>query len=456
MCGYDFRHLAFVVFLCFSFMGNAAIFTPTTVANLINDINIANANNSDDVIDLQGHTFILNTINNVSDGNNGLPSILSDNGHSLLITRGTIERDPTDSNPLTGSFRFFRVETGAHLILTDLSLLRGLANNDDFTQFPGNGGGAILNKGTLRLQSCTLINNVSSSALVFGDAGGGAIYNFGGVISGIRKCFFLDNKSAQDFGGAIINNLDVTGTVAGLIEEISQSTFDSNSAHVDGGAIANVIGSIITTIKDSTFLDNTAGGGGAIYSANNAFIDTIINSTFYGNTAVDGSPLISGYGGAILIASSTINKIYNNTFSSNAALEQGGGIANFGGTINNLVSNIIAKNIAPIAPDLDLIAGSFPILNNASFNLIGTDQGHTVINGVNNNQVGTLASPLDPLIGSPSNNGGPTFTSALNPNSPAINAGANPNALFFDQRGFGYFRSIGQTDIGAFELQICP
>ena len=51
-------------------------------------------------------------------------------------------------------------------------------------------------------------------------------------------------------------------------------------------------------------------------------------------------------------------------------------------------------------------------------------------------------------------NGGPTQTRALMAGSPAINNGSNPAMLAFDQRG--NTRSVGQTDIGAFEVQAAP
>ncbi|MBK9609476.1 MAG: DUF11 domain-containing protein [Betaproteobacteria bacterium] len=90
----------------------------------------------------------------------------------------------------------------------------------------------------------------------------------------------------------------------------------------------------------------------------------------------------------------------------------------------------------------------------ASFNLIGTDSGHAITNGVDNNQVGTAVTPLNPLLGPLASNGGPTQTRALLAASPAINAGANPFPLAFDQRGDPYLRDFGgQPDIGAYELQ---
>ncbi len=56
-------------------------------------------------------------------------------------------------------------------------------------------------------------------------------------------------------------------------------------------------------------------------------------------------------------------------------------------------------------------------------------------------------------------NGGPSKTLALQSNSPAINAGSNPDCgpstyILTDQRGPGYPRILGTAcDIGAFELK---
>src|SRR5436853_776200 len=62
----------------------------------------------------------------------------------------------------------------------------------------------------------------------------------------------------------------------------------------------------------------------------------------------------------------------------------------------------------------------------------------------------------DPLLGPLQDNGGPTFTHALLPSSPAIDAG-DPNFTpppFFDQRGPGFNRVVnGRIDKGSFEVQ---
>ena len=62
----------------------------------------------------------------------------------------------------------------------------------------------------------------------------------------------------------------------------------------------------------------------------------------------------------------------------------------------------------------------------------------------------------DSLLGPLQDNGGPTFTHALLPNSPAIDTG-DPNFTpppFYDQRGPGFDRiANGRIDVGSFEVQ---
>ena len=88
-------------------------------------------------------------------------------------------------------------------------------------------------------------------------------------------------------------------------------------------------------------------------------------------------------------------------------------------------------------------------------NLIGDGTGMTGLsNGVNGNLVGSADNPIDPLLGPLEDNGGPTLTHALLPDSPALDAGNNAYATDFDQRGPGFPRIVnGIIDIGAFEFQ---
>jgi hypothetical protein len=91
------------------------------------------------------------------------------------------------------------------------------------------------------------------------------------------------------------------------------------------------------------------------------------------------------------------------------------------------------------------------------YNLIGNG----TITPKPGDQIGTASSPIDPMLGVLQDNGGPTFTHALLPGSPAIDKGG-ASGLTTDQRGRARpadFPSIppaengDNSDIGAVEVQ---
>ncbi len=119
--------------------------------------------------------------------------------------------------------------------------------------------------------------------------------------------------------------------------------------------------------------------------------------------------------------------------------------------------NVVAGNGAAATVESTIIAnavgggkncdGVAPTSN--GFNL---DSANSCSFGMPNDLINT-----NPLLGPLQNNGGPTFTIAPLAGSPAINKGANPLALAFDQRGPGFARVVGvAADIGAFEVQAAP
>jgi hypothetical protein len=87
-------------------------------------------------------------------------------------------------------------------------------------------------------------------------------------------------------------------------------------------------------------------------------------------------------------------------------------------------------------------------LTSQGFNLVGDNAGSIITPAQTSDLIGTPGAPIDPLLGPLQYNGGPTFTQALQSNSPAIDRG-DPNAPARDQRG--YVRT-GVSDIGAFEF----
>jgi hypothetical protein len=139
---------------------------------------------------------------------------------------------------------------------------------------------------------------------------------------------------------------------------------------------------------------------------------------------------------------------------------QGLGLTGFNLAIRN---SIVAKNSADCGG-----AGS---VASQGHNLIGFCLNAGFTNGVNGDQIGTAASPLDPHVGPLANNGGPTMTHALLSNSTALDAGddcvtqaahcsdANISQLLTDQRGFTRIAdgpdvdTTATVDIGALETQ---
>jgi hypothetical protein len=124
----------------------------------------------------------------------------------------------------------------------------------------------------------------------------------------------------------------------------------------------------------------------------------------------------------------------------------------FGSTVlhNTLIAGNLRDATSTTADDV------FGSLNpGGDYNLIGDGTGMTGLsNGVNGNRVGSADSPIDPLLGPLTFNGGPTLTHALLSGSPAMDAGNNAYAADWDQRGPGYPRIVnGIIDIGAFEVQ---
>ena len=110
----------------------------------------------------------------------------------------------------------------------------------------------------------------------------------------------------------------------------------------------------------------------------------------------------------------------------------------------------MAGNFNSIVSVRDDISGT--VVASSSYNLVGDGTGSVgLTNGVNNNQVGSGASPINPQLGPLADNGGPTFTHALLPASPAINTANNATCAATDQRGIA--RPFGAVcDIGAFEF----
>lgn len=282
----------------------------------------------------------------------------------------------------------------------------------------------------------------------FAGGNGGAIVSNAGVLR-VSRSTFTGNRSDVR-GGAIWANWTHGSSVVVL-----ESTYKDNSAALDGGAIhAQVAG---MRISGSTFDSNAAHyweGGGALHIGGDGVVPIEIdNSTFIGNMA-----LYDGAQGSAIVLNTGRLRARHLTVTDNRVGENPG-TAEDGGAIavqadleshlelqNSIIANNLDVNGAPSGL-ARRVEPSAPNVVDARYNLIDTVPAPATINGVNvGNQVG-----VQPLLGAFGNHGGPTFTVALLPGSPACDAAEPVAGLTTDQRGTGFARAWGPPDIGAWE-----
>ena len=138
-------------------------------------------------------------------------------------------------------------------------------------------------------------------------------------------------------------------------------------------------------------------------------------------------------------------QVYFTTIANNQSFSGAGiFVGNDPDTKITLGNTLVANNSAPNHPDLSGPLSPF----SPGHNLFGNSSG------------GSGYAPTDilnvnPKMGSLQDNGGLSWTHALMPDSPAVNAASsNILAPAFDQRGPGFPRVVdGSADIGAFEVQ---
>jgi predicted outer membrane repeat protein len=229
----------------------------------------------------------------------------------------------------------------------------------------------------------------------------------------------ISGNSTGSSGGGI--SVSGSGLVPG--SSIVNSTISGNSAKTSGGGISGG-----ATVENSTISGNSAGmSGGGIYGS-----PTVGNSTISGNSA--------GTSGGGIYNNSSLD-VTLSTITGNSA-PSGGGIYNVGSVeVSNTILNAGASG--------ENIFNDGGTVTSDGYNL-SSDDGGGYLTGPGD-QINT-----DPLLGLLQNNGGPTFTHALLPGSPAIDAG-DPNFTpppFNDQRGCSFDRVFnGRIDIGSFEMQ---
>ncbi len=292
------------------------------------------------------------------------------------------------------SGRVFLVEEGATAIFERLTIRHGEPGAKEEC------GGGILNRGALTIRYCVISDNVA--------IGGGGVSNYGALT-------------------------------------IVASTISNNVARGDGPRGVE------------------CGGGGGVKSSKGTL--RIVNSTITGNRAGLRS---EGLGGGIRTGCGCTAEIVNSTISGNKATRYGGGIA-AAGTVR-ITHCTVSNNTVTGGGGALWVRGEVSIENTIVANNIGGKNcvvhkdsgGQGTLGTTSNSLIGDGSCGVDfsgnPMLGPLANNGGDTWTHALLPGSPAIDAiPAISCTLPTDQRGMP--RPVAQTspdtpcDVGAFEVQ---
>ncbi len=323
--------------------------------------------------------------------------------------------------------------------------------------------------GALALRGLT-IRNGAARASGFHITGGGCIVSGGYVVldhSVVRDCY----ASAEGVYGGGIFAYGLSMYTSTLSRNVGQAANTvTGTATFGGGAYVNTMYLVGSTVSGNRAAHDLGDGqssydtGGGIFSNTGGFV---VSSTINGNYSY-------GFGGGIA-AFGGYTSVINSTISGNVARTRSGGGLDlrmfYGGAVANTT---ISANQAPSgggvylrgAPQTftllsSLLAGNSESGGAGDFDAVSA----TTISGANNLVVAasaTITLPADTLHDDPklqplAGNGGPTFTHALSPGSPALDAGNDLAGLAYDQRGPGFPRIVGAAaDIGAFEGIVVP
>jgi predicted outer membrane repeat protein len=378
----------------------------------------------------------------------------------LVITKSiTISASPQMVTAVRASqteFRIFHVMPGHSVEINGLTISGGHITGD-------NGGGILNDNSTLTMAHCTVLGNaiVSASASNFG----GGIHNSGTMT---LNQVIVNNNNANwgGSGGGVPSGGGISNTGIMIIID---GTVESNRGATwlwSGGGIYNSNTGMMT-ITGSTISNNQTGNPGHFGAYGGGIVNygtlTIQDSTVSGNTALGGD-IQGGEGGGI---SGNNNTITNSTITGNSAV-RGGGVAGGGNIAHTTFSNNSAiRDGGALYLTSTLELGNTILKAGASGVNIFNNGGSLITHGYNissDNGSGFLNGPgdqinTDPMLGPLQNNGGPTFTHALLPGSPAIDAG-DPSFTpppYYDQRGPGFVRVFnGRIDVGSFEVQPTP
>jgi predicted outer membrane repeat protein len=321
----------------------------------------------------------------------GLATIAVTNLKQISVDT-TIDGDGVITLSATNTY-FFQVFVTNSLTLRNITLANGSSSN----------AGAIENFGTTRISKSQLVSNHSSNIA-------GAILNQGQLVLTDST---LSNNQAVNGGG----NVEVTGSL------LSGNKVTGPTGQ--GGAIANIAGSII--LNRVALTNNSAiGNGGGIYSTDSI---SLTNVTLNGNQSTNngGGGLYQGSGNGSL----NFVTVAGNTGNFGAGLYNDGNL----GTL--FLQNTVLSNNS---------GGNCDGVVSSSGHNLSSDKNCSSLFIQPGDKTNTPA-----LLGPLSDNGGQTLTHLPLTGSPAINGGQCVVGVTVDQRGALRPTGVTACDMGAVE-----
>lgn len=383
------------------------------------------------------HSTISN--NSVNDAGGGIFSLGTGN---IVITAGTV---------ISGNFAY---NQGGGIWLdsigydsANLTMNGTLVSNNQAFSVTGTAGGVGNDgNGNVVITNSTLSNNSAGTT----GGGYGDAHGLGNLT--LQGCVFSGNVATGNGGGV---------AAGGPSSSITNCEIDGNTSGGNGGGVS-VTGSTLT-VQSSTLANNTAtGNGGGIEldttGAGSITGSTITNTTITGNTTKNAGTT----GGGIDAGASFTGglKLLNDTINANSA-SSGGGVSwsALSGSTCSLENTIVAKNSAFTGPDASA-KNAFSDVGGNLIGVSGSGGGNTGFTSATT-QTGTVANPLNPLLGPLTNNGGPTIggpgqtltlkTEAPLAGSPAVGNGILTGAPATDERGSASITN-GKINVGAVSL----
>ena len=417
--------------------------------SLRNAISQANANAGEDHIYLEAGTYTLSIVGDDDTNAAGDLDVTDTSGVLNIMGAG----QDTTTIDAAGIDRVLHVLGGASLNVSGLTITGGRGGT-----YSGAGIFVENDYNDTNVHSYLSVNQCTIS----GNSGTG-IYQIdqsatGNVTASITDCTISGNWTYAErlWGGGGIASL--SGRIT-----ISNSTISDNASYGGpGGGIGSAItdlyvlncticGNVADTCSGGGYTGN--GGGVFVHSGSNYGVLEIANSTISGNRVGwqgSGSGLKVQGEGEVTITNTTITGNQTDDYS------YGGAVVITTAAGVSIQNTIVADNDNP--PGRWDWCSQSNFLSSLGNNLIGSANPESgFIDGVNGDQVGTVEAPLDAVLGPLQDNGGPTWTHALLPGSPAIDAGTNVGAPTADQRGIARPQDGDNdenfiVDIGAYEL----